>query len=360
MQIPESWNIEPVTHDNQKRLAIRFTYKADWNNMVRTLVGAKWSSSMRCWHVADNEDYRKLLGLVKNDKAIEGIKSGNKLDEKKQEEVKQFVLWMRNKRYSESTILAYSNVIKVLLTWIEKPSNMITNQDILEFNEKFILEKKLSATYQSQFINALKLFHQTIYQSKLVVENLVRPKQGRKLPNVLSEEEIENILNACENLKHKSMLSLIYSAGLRRGELLELKHTDINSKRMVIQIRNAKGKKDRIVPLSKSVLVMLREYFIHFKPKEYLFEGQYGGKYSERALEEALKVAVKKAGIIRHVNLHMLRHSYATHLMESGTHLRHIQELLGHKSPKTTQIYTHVSREEIGKIISPFDRLNIK
>ncbi len=359
-QLPTEWNIEPLEYDGKKRLAIRFNYNTAWNNLVRTLKGARWSNTHRCWHVEDNEYYRKLLGVVSIDKPIESIKNSIRLDANKQEEVKQFILWMRNKRYSESTILTYSNAIKLLLTTIEKPSKNISNQDILTFNEKYILDRKLSATYQSQFINAIKLFHQTIHQSKLVIDDLIRPKQSRKLPNVLSEEEVEKIINSCDNLKHKSMLGLIYSAGLRRGELLELKKSDINSKRMVVQIRNAKGKKDRIVPLSKSILLMLREYYTVYKPNDYLFEGQYGGKYSDRALEEVLKTAVRKAGLNRHVNLHMLRHSYATHLMEAGTHLRHIQELLGHKSPKTTQIYTHVSRDEIGKIISPLDRLNIK
>ena len=156
------------------------------------------------------------------------------------------------------------------------------------------------------------------------------------------------------------MLSLIYSAGLRRSELLNLKNLDIDSKRMLISVRNAKGMKDRMVPLSPTILEMLREYYMQYKPKDYLFEGQYGDRYSERSLELVLKKAVNHAGIKKNVHLHMLRHSYATHLMEAGTHLRHIQELLGHKSPKTTQIYTHVSREEISKIISPLDRLKLK
>jgi len=125
-------------------------------------------------------------------------------------------------------------------------------------------------------------------------------------------------------------------------------------------IRGGKGMKDRMVPLSVNILEILRNYYLRIKPKEYLFEGQYGGKYSERSLDMVLKKAVKAAGIKKNINLHMLRHSYATHLLEAGTDLRYIQELLGHKSPKTTQIYTHVSKEALGKIQSPFDKLNIK
>ena len=155
------------------------------------------------------------------------------------------------------------------------------------------------------------------------------------------------------------MLSLMYSGGLRRGELLNLKLGDIDSNRMLIIINQGKGAKDRIVPLSPNILGMLRNYWKAYKPKEYLFEGMYGGKYSERSIELVLKKAVKDAGINKNIYLHMLRHSYATHLMESGTNLRYIQELLGHKSPKTTQLYTHVSSHQLGKIVSPFDKLRI-
>lgn len=156
------------------------------------------------------------------------------------------------------------------------------------------------------------------------------------------------------------MLSLIYSAGLRRSELLNLKIKDIDSKRMLININAAKGMKDRIAPLSETVLNLLRAYYTEYTPKEYLFEGQKGEKYSERSLALVLKKGAHLAGIQKNINLHMLRHSYATHLLENGTDLRYIQELLGHKSSKTTEIYTHVSRSAISKIKSPIDKLKIK
>ncbi|MFN9113601.1 MAG: tyrosine-type recombinase/integrase, partial [Bacteroidota bacterium] len=234
------------------------------------------------------------------------------------------------------------------------------NDDIIRFNQEYILVKKLSASYQSQFINALKLFYALEVDKKLVIDKLVRPQKPYTLPKVLDTSEVAAIINATDNLKHKCMLSLIYSGGLRRGELLNLVLTDIDSKRMMIIIRSGKGMKDRWVPLSANILEMLRNYYLRYKPREYIFEGQYGGKYSERSLDLILKNAVKAAGIKKNINLHMLRHSYATHLLEAGTDLRYIQELLGHKSPKTTQIYTHVSREALGRIQSPFDKLNIK
>lgn len=155
------------------------------------------------------------------------------------------------------------------------------------------------------------------------------------------------------------MLSLIYSCGLRRSELLALKLTDIDANRGILIIKQAKGKKDRIAPLSEKIVVALREYYKLFKPKEYLFEGQFGGKYSEKSLESVLKQSLAKTHIKKRVSLHWLRHSYATHLLEAGTDLRYIQELLGHNSSKTTEIYTHVSTKNIQNIKSPFDDLDI-
>ena len=189
-------------------------------------------------------------------------------------------------------------------------------------------------------------------------ELLHRPKREKLLPNVLSKEEVKQILDAHSNLKHKAMLSLIYSCGLRCGELLSMRPVHIDSKRGIVIIKQAKGKKDRIVPLSPKILEMLRQYFQDFQPQSYLFEGQEkGNPYDERSLQLVLKQALVKVKITKPVTLHWLRHSYATHLLESGTDLRYIQELLGHKSSKTTEIYTHVSTKNLQKIISPFDTL---
>ena len=185
-----------------------------------------------------------------------------------------------------------------------------------------------------------------------------RPRREKTLPNVLSKEEVKAILEAPKNLKHRAMLALIYSCGLRRGELLKLTKESIDSKRMVVIIRQAKGKKDRIVPLSSKILILLRDYYKSYRPKEYLFEGQDGGKYSEKSLENVLKQALSKVGIEKPVTLHWLRHSFATHLLEGGTDLRYIQELLGHRSSKTTEIYTHVSTKNLKNIRSPFDDLD--
>jgi integrase/recombinase XerD len=178
------------------------------------------------------------------------------------------------------------------------------------------------------------------------------------LPRVLSKEAVKAILQAHQNVKHRTMLSLIYACGLRRGELLNLKPEDIDSNRGMLRINQGKGKKDRLVPVGKKMLDLLQEYTGYEKPKVYLFEGQMvGQKYNERSLQQVLKQALKKTNLKQPVTLHWLRHSYATHLLESGTDLRYIQELLGHTASRTTEIYTHVSEKSLEKIKSPFDEL---
>jgi integrase/recombinase XerD len=359
--LPKEWKSEALTHQGEKRIALRFEKRADWIAEVRKIPGARWSATLRAWHIRDCAEHRKLLGLKPEDKITESIRRNERAGPLLEQQLIKLSGWMRSKRYSEQTISSYLATLVVFFSFHkEKDVGQIVNEDVLEFNREYILAKKLSASYQSQFINALKLFYSLLTEKKLVLDKLVRPQKPSTLPKVLDVSEVAAIINATENLKHRCMLSLIYRAGLRRSELLNLMLTDIDSKRMMITIGAAKGMKDRMAPLSINILDILRKHYIEYRPKEYIFEGQYGGRYSERSLDLLLKKAVKRAGIRKSVNLHMLRHSYATHLLESGTDLRYIQELLGHKSPKTTQIYTHVSREALGRIPSPFDKLNIR
>lgn len=196
-------------------------------------------------------------------------------------------------------------------------------------------------------------------QCNPVIQLIRDSDKGEKiLPNVLSKEEVKKILNVHTNIKHKAMLCLIYSCGLRRSELLSLRPNDIDSNRNLVIIRQAKGRKDRVLPLSTKILEILRDYYKEYKPTEWLFEGQYPKTpYDERSLANVLKLALKKAKVNKPATLHWLRHSYATHLLESGTDLRYIQEILGHKSGRTTEIYTHVSIKCVQKVKSPFDDL---
>lgn len=273
--------------------------------------------------------------------------------------IEQFTDWLKARRFSPNTIKVYSETVLIFLKFhSDKQPHEIDNRDIERFNKEYILARNLSSSFQNQFVNAVKLYFQVVQNRNLQPSLIIRPKREKLLPNVLSKEEVKSILDAARNVKHKMMLSLIYSCGLRCGELIALKPEHIDSKRMIVIIKQSKGKKDRIVPLSEKILLQLREYFKSFRPKNYLFEGQVvGEKYDARSLQNVLKQNVKRAGIRKPVTLHWLRHSYATHLLEAGTDLRYIQELLGHSSSKTTEIYTHVSTHNLQKIKSPFDSL---
>jgi len=218
-------------------------------------------------------------------------------------------------------------------------------------------ERGVSTSYQNQAVNAIKFYYEKVLGGNRKFYFIDRPKKEKTLPNVLSEDEIKRILQSPVNLKHKAMLWLTYSAGLRVSELLELKPADIDSDRMQIHIRSAKGNKDRFTILSTKVLEMLQLYYKQYKPKDYLFEGVNGVKYSSRSIQQVLKDACKKAEIKKEVSMHTLRHSFATHLLENGTDLRYIQSLLGHSSPKTTEIYTHITTKGFEKIKSPLDNL---
>ena len=267
--------------------------------------------------------------------------------------------YMMHKRYSPHSILNYISSVGHFLR-ITKITDLkeINNDTLIQFNISEIVRRNLSVNYQRIVVNALKVFMYANHLSYESINGLERPRKQRRLPEVLSSEEIKRILDNSGNIKHKAMLSLIYSAGLRIGETLKLRLKDIDSNRMIIRIRLGKGAKDRIVPLSVIALNLLREYYITWHPKEYLFEGQTGGTYSVRSAQQVLHHAMARAGMSdRKITLHTLRHSFATHLLENGTDLRYIQVLLGHSSSKTTEIYTHVSTHKISSIISPLDRL---
>lgn len=270
-----------------------------------------------------------------------------------------FKNYMNYRRYSENTIKTYSDALEVFFRFFQnKKLESLTIEDIIQFNNDYILRKNLSSSYQNQVINAVKLFYRNRFNKTMEVDFIQRPRREKRLPNVLSKEEVKSILEAPTNLKHRAMLSLIYACGLRRSELLNLTLTDILSNRNLLFIRQSKGKKDRVVPISNRLIDILREYYKAFKPKAWLFEGQFPNtKYSEKSLENVLKQSLTKTKISKKVSLHWLRHSYATHLLENGTDLRYIQELLGHSSSRTTEIYTHVSTRNLQQIRSPFDDL---
>lgn len=369
-------------HRNAPCIFMRFSKDAELISLIKRIANAKWSQTRSSWYVSNTgsiltalKQELEPLGIVLSglDEQLDTkpAQENNacpsdrqetllpELDTDKEQKIIQFKQWMRSKRYSESTIGTYTDALRIFLRFYSsKPVSEISNNDIIVFNNDYILAKKLSASFQNQVVNGIKLFFRTVENKVMETEKVHRPKTSRLLPNVLSKEEIKLILNAHNNIKHKTMLSLIYSCGLRRSELLNLRLTDIDSKRGLVIIRQGKGKKDRITPLSDKILVLLREYYQACRPKEWLFEGQNGiGQYDERSLANVLKQALVKSKISKPVSLHWLRHSYATHLLENGTDLRYIQEILGHSRSSTTEIYTHVSNKSIQKIVSPFDTL---
>jgi len=260
------------------------------------------------------------------------------------------------KRYSRNTQKVYMKYFSDFCRKFGTENiDRVSKEKINTYICELIQEKNISASQQNQRINAIKFYYEKVLGREKEYYELHRPHKEQKLPKVISKNDVKRILNSCTNIKHKSILMLIYSAGLRRSELINLKISDIDSERMVINIRGAKGKKDRISLLSKNMLSLLRIYYKVYRPKKYLFEGQTGGKYSPTSIANILKKAAIKAGIRKTVTPHMLRHSFATHLLEQGTDLRYIQELLGHSSSKTTEIYTHVSKKAIDQIKNPVD-----
>lgn len=363
--------IDLITHNKKNCLALSFAYNFQLQQLIKKLDDARWSASNKAWLVADTAQNRSNLKLYFKELATFEAGPGIKktptapivakaiLTEQAQLALQNYAAWLRSRRYSAATIKTYSEALQTFLKFYAlKNISDITNNDVIAFNNEFILKNKLSASYQNQIVNAIKLFFVKMENKKIDVDLIHRPRKEKLLPNVLSKQEVKAILNAPINFKHKTMLSLIYSCGLRRSELLNLKATDIDSKRNIIIIRQGKGKKDRIAPLSEKIVVMLREYYLLFKPAKWLFEGQNSGEqYDERSLAYVLKQALEKTNIKKPVSLHWLRHSYATHLLEAGTDLRYIQEILGHKSSKTTEIYTHVSTKNLQNIKSPFDDL---
>jgi integrase/recombinase XerD len=347
----KKWQAKQIKHNSVDRIAVYFENSKDLISRIKTIEGAQWSQQNKVWHLPDTEENRKRFKIAPS--------SNNLLSEEGIAQIEKFKHWLRSKRYSESTLKTYSEALKSFLIFCNAKSiKDINNDDVIGYNNEYILKNNLSSSYQNQVVNAIKLFFRIIKDSTIEIAKIHRPKREKVLPNVLSKEEVKAILEAHRNLKHKTMLSLIYSCGLRCGELLALKPVHIDSKRNIVLLKNAKGKKDRIVPLSPKILEMLREYYKMYKPQIYLFEGQTTGMpYDARSLQLILKQAIKKVGITKPVTLHWLRHSYATHLLESGTDLRYIQELLGHNSSKTTEIYTHVSTKSLQLIKSPFDDL---
>ncbi len=403
---------ERVTHDGGNRVALKFPFDEELITIVRTIPGVRWSQRMQCWHIPDSENVISILleafkkaafidySTIKTQKLVEKVRDQRskfnteaKQKVKVKEEVKveievkdkvkdeakvkksgiekrvlssqavddieKYRRWMETHWYPETTIRTYSSMMEKFLMFVHpREAGECTSEDLTSMVEEVILGRGMSYSYQNQLISAVKKFYSQIYKKVIDPGELSRPRVRHRLPNVLSKEEVKRILDSPINEKHRAMLSLVYGCGLRRSELIELYPSNIDRDRKLLIVRQSKGFKDRVVPLSDRIIEMVDEYLKRYKPAKYLFEGQWqGSRYSAGSLEKVFRTACERAAIKKEITLHGLRHSYATHLLEAGTDLRYIQELLGHKSSKTTEIYTHVTERSIQKIRSPFDSL---
>lgn len=268
---------------------------------------------------------------------------------------------LRLRNYSPKTVKAYSSCIRKFVRYIHpQHPRGVDAEAIRRYFVHLVETEGLSAASVNQSLNALRFLYVELYQMSFVLGTVRRPKKEKRLPSVLSMGEVVSLLKCVENIKHKTILAMTYSAGLRVGEVVRLKHSDIDTQRRVVVVRGGKGRKDRNTLLSENAMKLLDNYSRRRFPGDYLFPG-FGGRshISERTVQAIFEQALRKSGIRKDVSVHSLRHSFATHLLEAGTDLRCIQELLGHSSTKTTEIYTHVSTRLIQSITSPLDRVGV-
>ena len=355
--------IEQKVHRKTPQLLVKFKYNDTLITSMRKIEGAQWSRSLKSWYLKDSKENLDLIIKTFSDiTEIDTSKLSKKkafkrnLTEDQKKLMNDFYLFLKGKRYSPSTVQTYTFFVADFVNFHTKtPLNELTNRSVELFIEKVFIERKYSVSSQRQFISALKIFIIFYPQTKINDLILERPKKSRKLPNVLSQEEVLAIIQNTQNLKHRAILALIYSCGLRISELINLKLEDFHIERKQLIVKNGKGRKDRYVSLADSFTPLLLNYYNSYKPKSYFVEGQKGGKYSAESVRQFLRKSCFKAKIKKPVTPHTLRHSYATHLLENGVDIRYIQSLLGHAKPETTMIYTHVKRKDLMEIQNPLD-----
>jgi len=342
-------------HRNQNVIFIQFERNYSLISEVKQLKGARWSNTLRMWYVPDVKEYRKKFGIQSENI---GKLALSKVDTINHPELQRFMETLQLKGYSDKTLRTYSSEFVQFLYYLKEDSARICDENqVRNYILYCVNDLKLSENTLHSRINAIKFYFEKVLHKERFFFDIPRPKKAKKLPKSISIIDIKRLFELTQNLKHNTMLKLCYEMGLRVSEITNLKINDIDSRTMQVFIERAKGKKDRYANLPESILDQLREYYKEYKPKEYLFEGQYGGQYSSRSVQQVFKDSLKRASINKKVSIHSLRHSFATHLLENGTDIRFIQELLGHNDIKTTLLYTHVSDKSIRKIRSPLDDL---
>ena len=366
----------PIIHEGKTFLKLQTVYRKSFYRILFQTEGVKWSQTYRCFVTHFSEDsVLQLLARLKgqaqvnvsskvalNSLILQKNLWEQQLPEKHSGVSIKLLEFMRLRNYSFNTMRTYHALVLKFITTHNVPLEIIhafKEADVNAYHTHLMDSGRYSVSYINQSINAVQLYYKQCVGKPLKLEQVFRPKKESTLPKIIARQEIEAILANISNLKHRTMILLLYSAGLRSGELLALRWSDVNLADKRIHIKGGKGRKDRCTLLSQKTGALLLIYRKEYGSAEYIFEGQYGGPYSYRSLQQIFKKAMKGAGITAPYTLHCLRHSFATHLLESGTDLRYIQQLLGHNSSKTTEIYTYVSSQALEKIVSPADQLNI-
>ena len=369
--------------DGNERLFADSLNNPELEKIIRQFPGAKWSTSLKLWHFEVKKENIDLLvckteGLAvvdmaplkiqlterkqrqKTGKRVKGRnRSGEVIgNQNNLKELERLAEHLRLKGYSQSTIRTYTNEFSQLLYLLRQNNVQDLEPEQVKRYLAYCLGKGISENTIHSRLNALKFYFEQVLKKDRFFFEIPRPKKPMLLPKLLNETELSRLFNSLKNKKHKAMLFTVYSAGLRVSELTKLKLANIDSNRMQIHIENAKGKKDRYVNLSPVLLDVLREYVKLYRPGTYLFEsGLTCQAYPVRTVQQIFSNAKNLAGIRKQVGIHSLRHSFATHLLDKGTDIRYIKELLGHFNIRTTERYLHVSRQQLVNIISPFDDL---
>lgn len=354
-----------------KEYYLHFEYDLGIVRVMKSIRGAHWSAQNKVWVVEKSVNqiveiervlkmYRLDYVLLPYEHSILEEGTVTLIGDKWESELRRYSDYLTMKGYSPKTKQNYLQHTRRIMAYCIESQVDLEDDTVKAYIVEAFQKKSCSRSYVSQAISAYKNFMKCygVYKN---MSDMPRPKRSVRLPKVLSQGEVIRVLCAHTNIKHRAILFTIYASGLRVSEAATLKISDIESERMLLRVECGKGSKDRYTLLSETALDLLRIYVKHYRPKTWLFEGQQPNSHiSERTIQHIFKQALAKAGIKKNVGIHVLRHSFATHLLEGGTDIRYIQELLGHKNPKTTQIYTHVTDKRLSNIKSPLDKMDMK
>lgn len=352
---PTVFSFATGTHHGKKVIWISFPYRKEHVTLLKESTPARWSATQKKWYLPDSLFYRDLFGLPHN---ITGKEVLAKISVINQHAFKSFQDMLLLKGFSPNTIRTYSVEFAQLLYLIRDfPVENLSPERLKSYFLYCTKELSISENQIHSRMNAVKFYFEKVLHHEKIFFDIPRPKKPLLLPKALNTTEIKKLFAAVQNPKHQLILNLCYGMGLRVSEIVNLRISDIDSVANTVLIQRSKGKKDRYVNLPQSVLKEMRDYYREYRPKEFLFEGQYGGHITARTVQQVFRNAMLKAGITKKIGIHGLRHSYATHLLEAGTDISLIQKLLGHSNIKTTLIYTSVTDRQLGKVESPLDRL---